>query len=296
LGARVTDRARVDETAGSRVDPVAFDPVPVEHLLEAADGVPISAVHVPGAQDDLCLLVVHGFTGNWRADRVQKVIDSFVRFGGVVAIDMRGHGRSGGVTTVGLREVLDVAAAVQWARTLGYARVVTVGFSMGGAVVLREAGLALAGELPPGDAALAAVTGGVVDGVVSVSAPAFWYYRGTKVMRVVHRLVATRTGRLVMRMTGTRITSHEWTDPLPTPPHEAAAMLGATPLLVVHGDVDKYFPLEHARAIQRSAESSGVRTDLWVEAGFGHAESAVTPDLLDRIGNWARECPSREGG
>jgi fermentation-respiration switch protein FrsA (DUF1100 family) len=174
--------------------------------------------------------------------------------------------------------------------------VVTVGFSMGGAVVLREAGLALAGELPPGDADMAAVTGGVVDGVVSVSSPAFWYYRGTKVMRVVHRLVETRTGRLVMRMSGTRITSHEWTNPLPTPPHEAAAMLGATPLLVVHGDVDKYFPLEHPRAIQRSAESSGVRTELWVEAGFGHAESAVTTDLLDRIGGWARECTLRGRG
>jgi dipeptidyl aminopeptidase/acylaminoacyl peptidase len=73
-------------------------------------------------------------------------------------------------------------------------------------------------------------------------------------------------------------------------------MLGATPLLVVHGDVDKYFPLEHPRAIQRSAESSGVRTELWVEAGFGHAESAVTTDLLDRIGGWARECTLRGRG
>lgn len=189
-----------------------------------------------------------------------------------------------------------MAAAVEWARALGYERVVAVGFSMGGAVVLREAGLALASQLPLGDAAVGAVPGGVVDAVVSVSAPAFWYYRGTKVMRVVHRLVETRSGRVLMRLGGTRITSHEWTDPMPTPPHEAAAMLGATPLLVVHGDVDKYFPIEHPQAIQRSAVSSGVRADLWLEPGFGHAESAVTADILDRIGGWARECAARGEG
>ena len=33
--------------------------------------------------------------------------------------------------TVGDREVLDLAAAVRWARELGHARVATVGFSMG---------------------------------------------------------------------------------------------------------------------------------------------------------------------
>ena len=72
-------------------------------------------------------VVVHGFTGSWREERVQKVVTRLRAFGGIVAIDMRGHGRSGGSTTVGDEEVLDVAAAVEWARELGYLRVVTVG-------------------------------------------------------------------------------------------------------------------------------------------------------------------------
>ena len=41
----------------------------------------------------------------------------------------------------GDREVLDLEAAVGWARTLGYQRVATVGFSMGGAVAVRHAAL-----------------------------------------------------------------------------------------------------------------------------------------------------------
>ncbi len=42
---------------------------------------------------------------------------------------------------VGDREVHDLAAAVAWARELGHTRVATVGFWMGGSVVLRHAAL-----------------------------------------------------------------------------------------------------------------------------------------------------------
>ena len=38
---------------------------------------------------------------------------------GVLAIDFRGHGRSGGLSTVGAEEIHDVAAAVAWLRPAG---------------------------------------------------------------------------------------------------------------------------------------------------------------------------------
>ena len=55
------------------------------------------------------------------------------------------------------------------------------------------------------------------------------------------------------------------------------------PLLVVHGDADHYFPVEHAEQLFAAANEP---KELWIEPGFGHAEAAVTPDLLDRIGRW----------
>jgi pimeloyl-ACP methyl ester carboxylesterase len=250
--------------------------------LTAADGVAIAALHVPGDRG-LGIVLVHGFTGNWREDRVRRVIARLRAFGGVVAIDMRGHGGSGGETTMGDAEIHDVAAGVAWARELGYRRVVTVGFSLGGAVVLREAALLADGP-------------GRVDGVVSVSAPAFWYYKGTRPTRVAHWFVETRPGRLAMRARGVRISSRGWTRPHPVPPYEAAGMITGIPLLVVHGDVDHYFPLEHPRAIHAAAVRSGVRTDLWIEPGFAHAESSVSEQVLDRIGQWARECASDAEG
>jgi len=62
------------------------------------------------------------------------------RAGGVVLFDFRGHGRSGGESTLGDLEIRDVAVAVAYARELGYERIATVGFSMGASIVLRQAG------------------------------------------------------------------------------------------------------------------------------------------------------------
>jgi len=249
----------------------------VERTLTTADGEQISALHVSGNQA-IAFVVVHGFTGNWREERVLKVIAALAQYGGVVAIDMRGHGRSSGRTSMGDTEVLDVEAAIAWARDLGYARVVLVGFSMGGAVVLRAAALGRSGEL-----------GQQADAVVSVSAPAFWYYRGTRMTNLVHTLILNPVGRAVLRARGVRVTSQEWTAPLPIPPHEAAARLESLPLLVVHGDVDHYFPLEHPRAIEASARAQGVDVTVWIENGFAHAESSITAECLARIAEWSVE-------
>lgn len=246
-----------------------------ERMLTTVDGVSISAVHRPRDERELGFVVVHGFTGNWRQERVQRIVACLSSFGGVVALDMRGHGASGGATTVGDTEVHDVAAGVRWARELGYERVATVGFSLGGAVVLREAALMADG---PGE----------VDAAVSVSAPAFWYYKGTRIMRLVHHLVESPAGRLLLRARRTRVSGAGWPEVLPVPPHEAAAAL-RVPLLVVHGDADHYFPVEHPQAIHAGARSAGVLTELWIEPGIGHAEAAMPERVIDAIGAWVRQ-------
>ena len=67
------------------------------------------------------------------------------------------------MSTLGDKEIDDLDVAVRYARELGYQRIATIGFSMGGSVVLRQAALR-----------------GGVDAVVSVSGPGHWYYRGTR--------------------------------------------------------------------------------------------------------------------
>jgi len=241
-------------------------PVTKAVTLVTDDGVPIEAIHLPGDRS-LGLVLAHGFTLSWQGGYLWTVARQFNRFGGVVAFDFRGHGRSGGLSTVGDKEIKDVDVAVAFARELGYEQVVTIGFSMGASIVLRQAGLL-----------------GGVDAVVSVSGPGRWYYRGTPAMRRVHWAVERKAGRMIARrFLNTRISDGRW-DPVPLPPADAAARISPTPLLVVHGDRDEYFPSDHAEQIFEAAHQP---KELWIIPGFGHAESGASPALLDRIANWA---------
>jgi pimeloyl-ACP methyl ester carboxylesterase len=239
--------------------------------LTTTDGVRIDARHDPPtdhAVGDLAVVLAHGFTGSWRRPATRRAVAALTPYAGVVSFDFRGHGRSTGASTVGDLEVLDVAAAVRWARTLGYDRVATVGFSMGAAVVVRHA----------------ALHGGVA-AVAAVSGPSRWYYRGTAPMRRAHWVMERRLGRLVGRTAlRTRIAAGGW-NPVPEAPHEVAGRISPTPLLVVHGDADAYFPVEHAEKLFAAAAEP---KELWIEPGYGHAETAATPDLLARIGAWLR--------
>jgi pimeloyl-ACP methyl ester carboxylesterase len=233
--------------------------------LVTQDGVPIDTVHLPGRRD-LAIVMAHGFTQSWQTHMVWKIAQRFNLAAGVVTFDFRGHGRSGGLSTLGDKEINDLDVAVCYARELGYQRIATVGFSMGGSVVLRQAALQ-----------------GGVDAVVSVSGPGHWYYRGTVPMRKVHFAAEKRVGRLFARhFMQTRIAPTGW-DPVPLPPADAAARISPVPLLIVHGDKDVYFPPEHARQLYASAKDP---RELWLLPGFGHAERATDDGLTDRIAAW----------
>ena len=243
-------------------------PVLKAETLVTADGVPIDAIHLPGGRE-LAIVMAHGFTLSWSRPFVWKVAKRLNQSGGVVTFDFRGHGRSGGLSTMGDREIKDLDVAVAYARELGYRRIVTVGFSMGASIAVRHAGII-----------------GGVDAVVSVSGPGWWYYRGTKPMRRVHWAVERRVGRLVTRTwLKTRVSPVRW-DPDPLPPAEAAARIAPVPLLIVHGDQDLYFPPDHAQQLYDAAREP---KELWIVPGFGHAETGMNAALLDRIGQWIRE-------
>ncbi|MFG2000806.1 alpha/beta hydrolase [Spirillospora sp. NPDC048911] len=234
--------------------------------LFTSDGVRIDAGHFPGGSG-LCFVLAHGFTCTWRQPELRRIAHVLNRRGGVIGLDFRGHGRSAGRSTVGDREVLDIEAAVAAARRRGYERVVVAGFSMGGAVAIRHAGLH-----------------GGIDAVVAVSAPARWYYRGTVPMRRVHWAIERRTGRLAVRLArGTRVAANGW-NPVPDAPHEVAGRIAPAPFLIVHGDADAFLPLEHAYQLYEAAREP---RELWIEPAFGHAEVAVTRNLIERIADWS---------
>ncbi|MDQ1745684.1 MAG: hypothetical protein QOE23_4023 [Pseudonocardiales bacterium] len=254
--------------------------------LRTADGIVLSAdyyAHVsaevpdgkpggsPGGSSDgagpIAFLLGHGFTGSSRTPQVVRIARSLSESGGsVLVLNFRGHGASSGMSTIGVDETADVEAGLGWLRARHPdVPVVTIGFSMGASIVIRHAGL-----------------GGTPDAVIAVSGPGRWYERGTQPMRRLHLGVETRLGRLVLhRVYRTRV-GGGW-DELPASPVEVVASAGM-PLLVVHGDADPYFGLEHPRMLAAAAPHA----ELWIEPGMGHAENSVTDQLLGRIAGWAR--------
>jgi pimeloyl-ACP methyl ester carboxylesterase len=250
--------------------------------LTTADGVRLAARVLPGpsTDPDVAVVLAHGFGVSTSRAPVLRVARGLARSALVLAYDARGHGRSGGRTTLGDREVLDVDAAVAAARGLARS-VVTVGFSMGGAAVVRHAGLR---GTRVGGHELASAP----DAVVAVSTTARWSERAglqpaDRALRRLHAVVETRPGRAFARTAlRTRVASSGW-DPVPAAPLDVAPAVAPLPLLVVHGDRDAYFPVAHAE--QLAAACPGA--ELWVEPGLGHAETAVGEALLDRLGERA---------
>jgi pimeloyl-ACP methyl ester carboxylesterase len=247
--------------------------------LLAADGVRLAGRFWPAPDARLGYAVVHGLTGSSRRREVEAICTRLAgRGAGVVALDLRGHGASDGHSGLGAVEDLDLAAAVGFLRAAGYTRVATAGWSMGGSIVVRHAALhrAARGEEDHTDRSS-------VDAVVTVSGPGLWYERGTVHMRRVHFGAETRFGHwLLAAAYRTRLDSgwHE----APEAPVELAGRIPPTPLLVVHGNRDRYFPVRHAEALAAAANTA----ELWVEDGMGHAEGATSPELVDRVDDWVR--------
>jgi uncharacterized protein len=235
--------------------------------LISDDGVELSGYHRPGADRSVALVLGHGFTHSALRRRNRLIARRFARGGaGVLAVDFRGHGRSSGRATVGLEEYLDMDATVAAARALGYERVATVGFSMGGCVALQQAVL---GAHRP-------------DVVVSVSSPSHWYIRETMYMRRVHWFLEHPVGYRISSLIGVRL-GKPWPY-IPETPLELAGRIAPLPLLLVHGTSDRYFGAQHGAALHRAAGWG----EFWIENGMDHAESGTTPQLVDRIESWIR--------
>lgn len=234
---------------------------PGERLaLVAEDGVRLAGARLAGPPGAAATVVLaHGFAHSSRTPRIHAFAHLLARRAHVVVPDLRGHGRSEGVCTLGIDEPLDVAAAVA-AADPGLP-VVTVGVSLGGAAVLLHGG-----------------TRGGVAGVVAVSPPAWsgeWDTPGT---RRIARYAGSAAGRQVLaRLLHTRIAAR--CEAVPDSRDVVAAIAPAF-TLVVSDPADHYFGEEHARALY---DWAGEPKDLWLLPGSGHGTDLLTRALADRL-------------
>ncbi len=220
--------------------------------VRSSDGVVLRGHRL--GDGEVALVFCHGFLGWHRKGRLQAFQEELARTFTVYAFDFRGHGSSGGESTFGGREILDVDAVVRRARRDGFERVVTFGGSMGGIAVTRHAALL-----------------GAVDGVVAVSTPATWSGHESQAIRRMVWLTSTPSGRWVLRSSGVRLarTWGRFESPL-----DVIDRISPIPLLVVHGRDDHFFDEEQAWLLYRRAREP---KRLLLASRFGHAEDGYTP-------------------
>jgi pimeloyl-ACP methyl ester carboxylesterase len=225
--------------------------------VTSSDGVRLRG-HRVGA-GGTAVVFCHGFTGWHRKPRLVRFQEELAQWF-VFAFDFRGHGASRGVSTFGALEFLDVDAVAARARSEGFDHVVTFGGSMGGIAVIRHAALV-----------------GGVDGVVAVSTPSRWQGHDTHALRRMQWFTTTGAGRLLLRGQSVRITP-SWggcEDQV-----DLVGRIAPTPLVIVHGRDDHFFPEEQARQLYQRA---GDPKRLVLASPFGHAEDGYTPAFARRV-------------
>lgn len=242
----------------------------IDNAITTDDGVRLATYSMrPAGPVRMHIVLCHGFTNHSRRPQVVRIAGRLVSEGAAVtAFDFRGHGRSAGESSVGGDgELADLDAVIAKVRRDDPGvRVAVIGFSMGASVAIRQASL---GQHRP-------------DLLVSVSAVSRWHVRDSTSMRKVHWLLESPLGPATSRFALRTRLGGPWTA-RPVSPIEAIAALRGIPSLLVHGDRDRYFGPDHARALQSAALE---RPELWVVTDFGHAEGAMTPGLLGRIYRW----------
>jgi alpha-beta hydrolase superfamily lysophospholipase len=220
--------------------------------VTTTDGLSLVARRLLAAEAPVAaVVIVHGFNASSECPHVSELANALHADGfDVVCYDARGHGGSGGESTLGDREEHDVAAAVGLARERT-ARVVVVGASMGGIAALRYA-----------------ASDPDIAGAVVVSCPAAW--RLPRSVRGVLGAVMTRTGagrKLTARLSGVRVARH-WTNPLP--PGVLATRV-RVPVAYVHGRNDRFISYHDAEVL---AAATPEPSRLVLVPGMGHAFEA----------------------
>jgi uncharacterized protein len=212
------------------------------------------------------VVIVHGFGASSDEQKVVALAEACRVHGArVVAVDSRGHGRSGGAATLGDLERHDVAAAVTAATVVAPGTpLVLVAASVGAIAALRF--------VVDGDQATR------IGGMVIVSCPARWTLprnaRGVLSAFLTHTSPGRHLARRSLGITIARPTAR------PDPPIDLVPRV-TIPIAIVHGRDDPFIPVSDAVGLDAVARAPH-RLDL--VDGMGHAfEASAIPAVLTAV-------------
>lgn len=225
------------------------------------DGVELRGVHLKHDHATL-LIYCHGFLGG--KNYAKHWVELLAADVDVIAFDFRGHGESGGATTLGEKELFDLDAVMAYARSFHYARTILMGSSMGGAVVIRYAAEA-----------------SDVDGVITMGA--FAHQRFSPFAMGGLTLLQLPFSKQVVQLSfATRMAQTRFA----FAPRDYIARISPRPLLVLHGGFDPLIPTSHARELYAGA---GEPKQLHIIPHGPHDLENLNARTKERIVEWLEE-------
>ncbi|MBR6098717.1 alpha/beta hydrolase [bacterium] len=125
-----------------------------ELKLITEDKIEIATNHYKGGHDEV-VIVAPGWCMTKDSDAFRKISEMFAQKYDVLCFDFRGHGKSEGLYTFMAKEILDIKAIVDFAKSKKYKKIHLAGFSLGAGVAI-----------------IYAAEDKSIDKVIAVSAPA----------------------------------------------------------------------------------------------------------------------------
>jgi pimeloyl-ACP methyl ester carboxylesterase len=220
--------------------------------VTARDGVRLAGWFYPKRNSERAIIFAHGLNGCSLCSFEGKfdIFQTQLNEAGynLLAIDLRGHGQSGGAhVTFGEEERWDVLGAVDWLRQQGFTQIAVLGTSLGAVSTVRA-------DLEP-------------DGAQSIKAMVLDSCF-TDFSDVLDRNFTDATGYPTFLLPGallmTRLLLHvdlAGVKPVEELPHTK------TPLLIIYGDHDRYVTLAQEQAMAAARPDAG----FWLVAGPEHS-------------------------
>jgi dipeptidyl aminopeptidase/acylaminoacyl peptidase len=211
------------------------------------DGLRIAAWYVP-SRNRAAVILVHGIGTN-RADPLAFGRDLHARGYGLLLLDLRAHGDSGGsVSTLGLHEVRDVRAAFRFVASradVDPERIGVYGYSLGAATAIMAA------------AEMREIRAVVAD---SAFASAEWLV-ANQFRNLVN--LPPWMAPVVLAIGGLQA----GVNPRAVAPVNYVGTIAPRPLFIIHGERDDIILVDNARLL---AEAAGQPTETWIAPDAPH--------------------------
>lgn len=215
--------------------------------METSDGVVIKGWFVPQQKSDRIIIALHGYPAD--KGNILPALVFLNKDFNLLFVDFRYFGQSSGLySTIGIKEVHDLLAAVEFAKEQGFKKIGVWGFSMGGAVALMSAGKTSDIKAIVSDssyASLSLLSGEPYRNFAFLKYPLAFF---TQVFAKIFLGISIQEFSPVKKVEGIKI-----------------------PVLLIHSEKDEVIPFSHALYLKEALKSNP-RAEFWFEKEAAHGQ------------------------